>query len=227
MNIILLYVIIIIFAAGELIIFTNASNIVEIKMIPRNPDGQIITTPTYNVNPVIYDLDNYWPHINSLTMQNISQSIMIFSLAKLTGHSTGNFGWALINDSGIAQSMSTFIQQNPPSSEAQYRALKLLTYMGNTANGFMSSVKYSLHSHWVDLRNLINSSTKYNLTSSSETQYAWISCNPNNSNCSTSTSLSFLNSGSLYGNPTYVRVNLLMSNQTFANFKNTFGKTLN
>jgi L-tryptophan--pyruvate aminotransferase len=75
----------------------NQSNSnVEIVTSPNNPDGEH-QIPTKGKLP-IYDYSYNWPQYTDTNcyVESLDKDIMVFSLAKATGHADMRIGWALI-----------------------------------------------------------------------------------------------------------------------------------
>ena len=97
---------------------------IEIVTSPNNPDNKYIEP---GVGPhFIYDLSYNWPQYIDVKKQD--KDIMIFSLAKSTGHAGSRIGWALVKDVEIAEKMESFIEytSGSVSVDSQTRAAILL-----------------------------------------------------------------------------------------------------
>jgi L-tryptophan---pyruvate aminotransferase len=83
----------------------NPKDVIEFQAQPNNPDG-LIKDPHYKNSPyVVHDLVYYWPH-HEINLTKKHEDNMLFSLSKMTGHSSTRLGWALIKDEEIARHMS-------------------------------------------------------------------------------------------------------------------------
>lgn len=104
----------------------------EIVVTPNNPDNSYrkascqkgeggATTP-------IYDLCYNWPQYGDVIEHD--EDLMIFSMAKGTGHAGSRIGWALVKDPEVARDMAWYIEMTTGgvSIEAQVRACKLLAH---------------------------------------------------------------------------------------------------
>eukprot|EP00268_Persea_americana_P062495 TRINITY_DN8016_c0_g1_i3.p1 TRINITY_DN8016_c0_g1~~TRINITY_DN8016_c0_g1_i3.p1 ORF type:complete len:465 (-),score=70.10 TRINITY_DN8016_c0_g1_i3:201-1595(-) len=106
----------------------SSVNSIEFVTSPNNPDGQlrrpVIQGP---LAKAIHDHAYYWPHFTAIPSM-VDEDIMLFSLSKITGHAGTRFGWALIKDEEVYNSMKYYATLNTLgfSHESQLRALKLL-----------------------------------------------------------------------------------------------------
>lgn len=126
--------------------WNKAENSVQIVTNPNNPDSQL-SNPQSKV--AIHDYCYNWPQYIEKVV-NGDQDIMIFSLAKATGHASSRIGWAIVKDPKIAKDMEHFIeiQTCGVSAEAQLMARQVLINQANMEYG------YTVFKHGADkLRN--------------------------------------------------------------------------
>jgi L-tryptophan--pyruvate aminotransferase len=101
-----------------------AKPVVEVVTAPNNPDNVFHreTKAPFKIHDLCYN----WPHFTKPIP--FDKDIMIFSLAKATGHAGSRIGWALVKDKEMAEMMSFFVEMatNGISIEAQERAALLL-----------------------------------------------------------------------------------------------------
>lgn len=99
---------------------------------PNNPDGKITLDKP---KKAIYDLCYNWPQYTP-TMLKYNEDIMVFSLAKATGHASTRIGWALIKNEALAKKVKDFIEYNTAgvSIEAQTKAINVIRYTLNTTD---------------------------------------------------------------------------------------------
>lgn len=97
---------------------------VEIITNPNNPDGKVRLTDS--VLFPIYDLSYNWPQYTNPI--NYNQDIMIFSLAKATGHASTRIGWALIKDPQLAADVTRILDEMSSGTaiESQLKAIKII-----------------------------------------------------------------------------------------------------
>lgn len=84
---------------------TASPQTAEIVSLPNNPDNSSVN-PIYQ--PYIADCCYNWPQYQDV--QKRDDDIMVFSLAKATGHASTRIGWALVKDKDIADDMNKFIE---------------------------------------------------------------------------------------------------------------------
>ena len=116
---------------------SSSSAIVEIITSPNNPDGKR-AVPILQSDPgmMIHDHVYHWPSILNPEEDTLEldEEIMIFSLAKLTGHAASRIGWSFVKDSQVAKDMAAFVwmQSTHASVEAQYGAIRVIrTVLGS------------------------------------------------------------------------------------------------
>ncbi|KAA8537959.1 hypothetical protein F0562_027461 [Nyssa sinensis] len=106
----------------------DPTNVIEFVTSPNNPDGQlkkaVLQGPSVKT---IHDHAYYWPHFTAIPAP-ADEDVMIFTISKLTGHAGSRFGWALIKDEAVYQTMLTYMTMSEMgvSRDTQLRALKLL-----------------------------------------------------------------------------------------------------
>jgi aspartate/methionine/tyrosine aminotransferase len=95
-----------------------SKDFIEIVTLPNNPDATASKAVCENV---IYDLCYNWPTYIDVVEYN--EKIMIFSLAKATGHASTRVGWALVHDQDVADRMKHYVEMS--TSGVSYNAMKL------------------------------------------------------------------------------------------------------
>jgi L-tryptophan--pyruvate aminotransferase len=107
---------------------------IQIITHPNNPDASI-----YPISRVmkykVLDLCYMWPQYTEVT--KYAEDIMVFSLAKATGHASTRIGWALVKDKAIADDMAHYIEMSTSgvSYEAKYYAERILVSQMIDFNG--------------------------------------------------------------------------------------------
>jgi L-tryptophan--pyruvate aminotransferase len=185
----------------------------------------------------IFDVCYNWPQYlidrdgrsHSFT---IKQDIMIFSLAKATGHAGTRIGWALVRDTQIARYMEDYIEYTTGgvSVEAQHKCLSLLNHQNNLfrlgANHYtcFGVGKSILQSRWNDLYNAWKTN-KYTILNKYG-MFVWCR-GANNCNAATferATQTSVI-SGKICGSDNrYFRINIGCSEKNFEEFINRVNK---
>lgn len=129
----------------------------ELKIItyPSNPENK--KDAETEIENTIYDLCYMWPQYTEVEKMN--KSVMIFSLAKCTGHAGSRIGWAFFKNKKIADLVHQYIEYDTGgvSVDAQERA----TYILKTQNkqyeeGYghetcFEHSKYMLDARWTEL----------------------------------------------------------------------------
>ncbi|KAF5789639.1 putative alliinase, EGF-like domain, pyridoxal phosphate-dependent transferase, major [Helianthus annuus] len=103
----------------------NNKDVVEFVTSPNNPDGELRKSVLRG--KTIYDHANFWPQFTPIPGPS-DQDLMIFSLAKLTGHAGIRFGWAIIKDKDVYEKVLKYIclANGGISKDTQLRVLKVL-----------------------------------------------------------------------------------------------------
>lgn len=102
-------------------IYAN-ENVCELTVLPNNPDNSTLERPDKEGPHKIYDLCYNWPQYTKVAKYN--GQIMIFGIAKATGHAGTRFGWALVKNPDTAEAMRKYIELTTSgvSEDAQARA---------------------------------------------------------------------------------------------------------
>lgn len=80
----------------------------QIITCPNNPDGKHESF-SYTEDS-IYDLVYNWPQYTDVIKYD--EDLMVFGLAKATGHASTRVGWALVKDKNIAEAMHHYIEMS-------------------------------------------------------------------------------------------------------------------
>ncbi|RVW37455.1 Tryptophan aminotransferase-related protein 4 [Vitis vinifera] len=120
-------------------------HLLQLKLLPQSPFTRFINhkqtsfdqwTSSLQLNKAvlqvpnakpIYDHAYYWPHFTPIPAP-ADEDLMIFTISKLTGHAGSRFGWALIKDKDVYETMLDYMSLNTVgvSRDTQLRAFKLL-----------------------------------------------------------------------------------------------------
>jgi len=201
----------------------NPRDVLEFVAIPNNPDGAIHQRSFYNTPLVVYDLVYYWPH-NTEGVTKASFPIMLFSLSKMTGHSSSRFGWALIKDKTLADHMVNYIWllSHGVAIESQYRAYKVLSNILETKDNFYIYMKQLMMRRWDRLLDIFQrfGRGRFTILSPKGFVVAWIRCNQleRNQTCHQLflENNIFVNPGETYGSdPNHARFNMQGEESTF------------
>ena len=112
---------------------TASPHTTEIVSIPNNPDNSVVEPSIKNY---IADCCYFWPQYTTVSPRN--DSVMVFGMAKATGHASTRLGWALVQDKGFADDMNKFIevQSCGVSVEAMTLARQVLLNQANLDPNF-------------------------------------------------------------------------------------------
>jgi len=150
-----------------------------------------------------------------------SEDIMLFSWTKCSGHAASRFGWALVKDPSVADSMATFIRLTTisPSIESQYRALGIMDYLTSPeGDQFFGYVRETIASYWNELTTLFQGTTTFTIVGEHYSAYLWIKCNDmSDIQCESAfTSRGIMGrAGRVFGAPNYYRINLTIHPKSF------------
>mgnify|MGYP001612065031 CR=1 FL=1 len=138
--------------------FQLCGSSVEVITIPNNPDGDCYKFPKHKLtSPKIYDLSYNWlPYLPKGTTFRFNEDIMIFSLAKATGHASTRIGWALFKDETLAKKVDDYIEHASAgvSIEAQNKAIAVINSQLHTEDTCFKYGQKVLLERWERLRNL-------------------------------------------------------------------------
>jgi L-tryptophan---pyruvate aminotransferase len=102
-------------------------DVLHLVTTPSNPMNKNKIVVGVHPDDLIMDLCYNWPtYVDVVTNHN--RDIMIFSLAKTTGHAGSRIGWAWVSDIHVAAKMDEFIETTTGgvSVEAQVRATRII-----------------------------------------------------------------------------------------------------
>ena len=130
----------------------------EIVVTPNNPNNETKHSHATSVPDKIFDLCYNWPQY---TITNkYDETIMVFSLAKCTGHASSRIGWALVKDPRLADLMNHYIEQmtGGPSVESMLRAHSVIDHLvgDHRLTEFFLAGKTKLASRWEELSKVTN-----------------------------------------------------------------------
>ncbi|XP_058111291.1 tryptophan aminotransferase-related protein 3-like [Magnolia sinica] len=170
----------------------SSTDFVEFVTSPNNPDGQL-RQPTLRGPSVktIHDHAYYWPHFTAIPAP-ADEDVMLFSISKITGHAGSRFGWALIKDENVYQTMTTYSELNTmgASRDTQLRAFKLLkAVLKDGGNDFFDFGHNRMSDRWLRLNNILSTSNRFSLQklapkycsyfkkiTDPSPAYAWLKC---------------------------------------------------
>lgn len=81
------------------------ADVVEIHTTPNNPDNSRYSATYSNL---IKDCCYNWPQYNAI--EKVDGDVLVFSMAKATGHASTRIGWALVKDKAFADDMNKYIE---------------------------------------------------------------------------------------------------------------------
>ena len=154
----------------------------EFITVPNNPDNDLNLVARKDTKMVSHDLVYYWPScMGGLTpIPTRNDDIMLFSLSKLSGNSATRFGWALVKDKAVAESMNTYLRMSELSisTDAQLRAISVLSAINKnigTPNDMMPFIWTELEKRWRILNDLFIKSKNFTIASKHMFNYiVWI-----------------------------------------------------
>lgn len=109
---------------------------IEIITNPNNPDGKVTNQSRHTS---IYDLSYNWKQYGRQSFYN--EDIMIYSLAKATGHASTRIGWGIFKSKELADKITKWIEINTAgvSVEAQCKAEGIIN---NQLEGYKTIFRY-------------------------------------------------------------------------------------
>jgi aspartate/methionine/tyrosine aminotransferase len=205
----------------------SSDDIVEFVTVPNNPDG-FFRTPLYATDMWLHDLVYYWPHLggsgNSLTA--LKAPVTLFSMTKFTGHASARFGWAFVHDKRVADAMVDFVDKTilDGSVSSMWRTLVIVEYLleSRNADDFFDWTRALLDRRWTELDGILAQSKSFVNHAKRGTEYAWLDCIGNTTEQAMAAFAQFgvlPNRGTLYGQDGFVRLNLLLMEDTWITLK--------
>lgn len=122
--------------------------------LPNNPDSSL-KIPDADGTYKIYDLCYNWPQYGKIKKYN--EDVMIFGVAKATGHAGTRLGWAIVKDQHVADKMRNYIELTTSgvSKEAQQRVISILNAIDHLQKDEFTSIfeytKHELDKRWAEL----------------------------------------------------------------------------
>lgn len=149
----------------------------EVLVYPNNPDMSLVHN-TAMADHSIFDLCYNWKHYVS-NVKCMAKDVMIFGLAKATGHAGTRLGWALVKNKVFAQHMVKFIELTTSgvSQEAQNRTETILNTIKQLRRvEFLSPFDYGkaeMSQRWARFNRVADSHiTEFEIVNS-EGMFAW------------------------------------------------------
>lgn len=151
----------------------SGEHVIEFITYPNNPDGRFCQ-PAFEQSYKVYDLSYYWPHYTPT--KSFSADVLIFSLAKVTGHAACRIGWAIVRDKDVAAQMHRYVLLNSMgiSLESQTVASQILSATAaDPAGSCIAFAKRKLEERQARLKNVLGRHSEWELLSEWGL-YAWI-----------------------------------------------------
>lgn len=114
----------------------SPETVIKLLTTPNNPDGKYYANHKAHIRDACYN----WPHyVNKV--HKLDDPVVIFSLSKLSGHSSTRIGWAIVQDETIAMYMREYVElySSGVSVESQHHAAMILNSLNNPPNEVMES----------------------------------------------------------------------------------------
>jgi aspartate/methionine/tyrosine aminotransferase len=134
-----------------LTIVDQAVNSISLVTSPNNPDGKDQSNIPTDIRDACYN----WTHYTD-NVKEFDDLISIFSLSKLSGHSSTRIGWAVVQDPAVADLMQYYVNiiTSGVSIEAQKNAAEIIHYINNNKS-FLINAKEILVNRYKDVVNVI------------------------------------------------------------------------
>lgn len=123
-----------------------------IKTLPNNPDNSI--DKNLSDKKVVHDLCYNWPQYTEVSPYN--EEIMVFSLAKASGHASTRIGWCLLKDKNLAKKLENFIELDTAgvSIESQNLLISVIEDQKKDKEKVWEFGKKTLSSRWNEIKKL-------------------------------------------------------------------------
>ncbi|HNQ21127.1 MAG TPA: hypothetical protein PKI46_08720, partial [Bacteroidales bacterium] len=177
----------------------------QIITIPNNPDNSI------NIDKkcpdLIYDLCYNWSHY--IEPIKFDEDIMIFNLAKSTGHASTRIGWAWFRDKDLADRVSNYMEYTTGgvSVHAQNFAVKVLSEVIDNKKDIFKFGQRELKNRW----KLINKCKFPFKILNQDGMFLWCKGNPPKN-------IKYISGESCGMTDEYFRLNIGCDNNTFKEF---------
>ncbi len=196
----------------------NELNGIKIITTPNNPDGKVPLTVSAN-SPLIYDLSYNWSQYTDPVQYD--EDIMVFSLAKATGHASTRIGWAIFKDKELALKVKDYVEFSTcgVSIEAQLKANQIIK---NQLNRTYTCFEYG--SVVLDARHELLNNMKLPFKKlSNNGMFLWLKMK-NHKSFFNKRNIVFTD-GKDMGSPGYARINIGCSEVEFKEFIKRIGTT--
>jgi len=203
-------------------------DVLEIVTIPNNPDGEL-RKPVYPGKRWIYDAVYYWPSLSgnpTFELAPLVAPVTLFSFTKLTGHAASRFGWAIVEDPVLADTMMFWdaILDAHIAVEQAFRASLLLEYMtGDGGDHFFNWVRQQIAERWLRFKVAVAKQPILQIVGRENTQYGWlVVLNRTDAEIDAACKAVGLapERGPDFGLPSHIRFNLAEHEVTFAEILN-------
>lgn len=135
----------------------DETNTVRLITTPNNPDGNLNNQLKADIRDACYN----WPHYTKKPIL-LDDPITIFSLSKLSGHSSTRIGWAVVQDKDIADKMQEYVElfSSGVSIESQSSAADILETLNDKDDYILQLAKKELDYRNKRIRQIVS---KYSL----------------------------------------------------------------
>lgn len=125
-----------------------------IDSYPNNPTGELLEPELLKVVDACY----HWPHYYLFrdNLVKLNNDVIIFSLAKLSGHASTRIGWILVKDQELFDKLNTKIEwyTGGVSFDAQYKAAQIIANLVDN-EWFFTKNKITLNDRHFKLDNIL------------------------------------------------------------------------
>lgn len=130
----------------------QTQNAYQILTLPNNPDGNSLYK--YHNPQHLLDLSYNWPQYTDV--QNYKDDVMVFSLAKATGHASTRIGWAIIKDEQLALELEKYVEMSTGglSLDAQEKAMNVIDSQLHEDDTVFKYGKNVLDRRWEGIKKL-------------------------------------------------------------------------
>lgn len=150
--------------------------VISLLTTPNNPDGEMYTKYKADIRDACYN----WPQYTKKPAL-LDDDVVIFSLSKLSGHSSTRIGWAVVRDEDIATYMQEYVElyTSGVSVESQEQASMVLSnLLQNNPESFFKIGRFKIVARNLILKDLVE---KYKLPIkilSKDGMFWYVECRP-------------------------------------------------
>lgn len=159
---------------GLTISTSEAEGAISLITSPNNPNGVDQSDKPAHIRDACYN----WTHYTK-NVKEFEDKVVLFSLAKLSGHASTRIGWAVVHDVQLGKFMQYYVNTitSGVSVEAQESALGIIKHLNQSPDFFVQGNKI-LENRYQQLEDLITQKSLPIKVLSTQGMFWYIQCDP-------------------------------------------------